>query len=54
MVPRIQYVIEGDSPLEIVVSLGFMSATIFAAVFSVFIGILWARKIILGEDTGVI
>ena len=51
MVPRILYVIEGDSPLEIVVSLGFMCATIFAAVFSVFIGILWARKIILGEDT---
>ena len=54
MVPRILYVIERDSPLEIVVSLGFMSATIFAAVFAVFIGILWARKIILGDDTGVI
>ena len=54
MVPRILYVIEGDSPLEIVVSLGFMCTTIFAAIFSVFIGILWARKIILGEDTGVL
>ena len=51
MVPRILNVIEGDSPLEIVVSLAFMCTTIFAAVFAVFIGILWARKIILVEDT---
>ena len=42
MVPRILNVIERDSPLEIVVNLAFMCTTIFAAVFSVFIGILWA------------
>ena len=53
-VPRILDSLERDSFLEIVVIFGGMGATILAAVFSVLFGILWARKIILGEDTGVI
>ena len=52
MVPWILGVLERDSFLEIVVIIGSAGATILAAVFSVFIGILWARKITLGEDTG--
>ena len=54
IVPRILDALERDSFLEIVVIFGGMGATIIAAVFSVLFGILWARKIILGEDTGVI
>lgn len=54
IVPRILEALERDSFLEIVVIFGGMGATIIAAVFSVLFGILWARKIILGEDTGVI
>ena len=54
MVPWILDVLERDSFIEIVVLFGGMGATILAAVFSVLFGILWARKIILGEDTGVI
>ena len=53
-VPRILDVLERGSFLEIVVIFSGMGATILAAVFSVLFGILWARKIILGEDTGVI
>ena len=53
-VPRILDVLERDSFLAIVVIFSGMGATILAAVFSVLFGILWARKIILGEDTGVI
>jgi len=52
--PQILDVLERDSFLEIVVIFSGMGATILAAVFSVLFGILWARKIILGEDTGVI
>ena len=54
IVPQIIDVLEHDSFLEIVVKLGGMGTTILAAVFAVLFGILWARKIILGEDTGVI
>ena len=54
IVPRILDALERDSFLEIVVIFGGMGATIIAAGFSVLFGILWARKIILGEDTGVI
>ena len=54
MVPWILDVLERDSFLEIVLIIGSAGATILAAVFSVLFGILWARKIILGEDTGVI
>ena len=54
IVPQILDVLEQDSFLEIVVIFSGMGATILAAVFSVLFGILWARKIILGEDTGVI
>ena len=54
IVPQILDVLERDSFLEIVVIFSGMGATILAAVFSVLFGILWARKIILGEDTGVI
>ena len=54
IVPRILDALERDSVLEIVVIFAGMGATIIAAVFSVLFGILWARKIILGEDTGVI
>ena len=51
IVPRILEALERDSFLEIVVIFGGMGATILDAVFSVLFGILWARKIILGEDT---
>ena len=55
MVPWILDVLERDSFLEIVlITARGAGATILAAVFSVLFGILWARKIILGEDTGVI
>ena len=54
IVPQILDVLERDSFLEIVIIFSGMGATILAAVFSVLFGILWARKIILGEDTGVI
>ena len=54
IVPQILDVLERDSFLEIVVIFSGLGATILAAVFSVLFGILWARKIILGEDTGVI
>ena len=54
IVPQILDVLERDSFLEIVNIFSGMGATILAAVFSVLFGILWARKIILGEDTGVI
>ena len=54
IVPRILESLERESFLEIAVIFGGMGATILAAVFSVLFGILWARKIILGEDTGVI
>ena len=54
IVPQILDVLERDSFLEFVNIFSRMGATILAAVFSVLFGILWARKIILGEDTGVI
>ena len=54
IVPQILDVLERDSFLEFVKIFSGMGATILAAVFSVLFGILWARKIILGEDTGVI
>ena len=54
MVPWILDVLERDSFLEIVLRTGSAGASILAAVFSVLFGILWARKIILGEETGVI
>ena len=51
MVPRILDVLERGSLVESAIVIGMAGATILAAVFAVLFGLMWARKIIRGEDT---